>query len=182
MANNAKIVVANGGKLCVPSKLSAYQTGANSWNGTPSGKHGRITMNSGSSIEVQSGGGLYVYGYISGSGTVNALSGATVWEAFQIRSWRGGTATTGMINKTVFPMNQYYVQNIEAYLKLEQGATEKVYTSINAQSTAYPTSATFIGTGGMFIPSGTVTKHYDCDADRLTVDVDGNLVVDGLVV
>ncbi len=35
MANGAKITVANGGALCVPSKLCAYGTGSGSWNGTP---------------------------------------------------------------------------------------------------------------------------------------------------
>lgn len=180
MKNGAKIVVANGAKLCVPSKLSATGTNTTSYNGTPTGPHGRIDMNSGSTIEVQSGGGLYCYGYISGSGLVDAKSGATVWEAFQFRCWRGGTATSNMRNKTVFPMSQYYVQNIEAPLKLEQGATEKVYTSVNATGSAYPTSATFIGSGGMFNPSGTVTKSYNCDTDRLTVDVDGNLTLSSM--
>ncbi len=180
MANGAKIVVANGAKLCVPSKLSATGTNTTSWNGTPTGTHGRITMNSGSTIEVQSGGALYCYGYISGSGLVDAKSGATVWEAFQFRCWRGGTATSNMRSKTVFPMSQYYCQNIEASLKLEQGATEKVYTSVNASSSAYPTSCTFIGTGGMFVPSGTVTKRYDGSTDRLIIDVDGNLTMSSM--
>ena len=175
MANGAKITVASGGKLCVPSKLSATGTGSGSWNGTPTGKHGRITMNAGSSITLNSGAGLYCYGYISGSGTVTAESGSTVYECFQIRSWRGGSATTSMINKTVFPMNQYYVQNIEASLKLEAGATEKVYTSVNMSSRAYPTSATFVGIDGMFrLGNGWLTKRFDSSTDRLIIDAEGN--------
>ncbi|MBQ9228225.1 MAG: hypothetical protein IJ168_05270 [Eubacterium sp.] len=181
MKSGAKIVVANGGKLAVPSKLSAKGTSSGSYNGTPTGKHGRITMESGSNIEVQSGGGLYVYGYISGSGAVSALSGATVYEAFQIRSWRGGSATTSMINKKVFPMNQYYVQNIEAPLTLYAGATEKVYTSVNMSSSSYPTSATFIGSGGLFNPtSGSITKRFDGPSDRLIMDINGNFTMSSM--
>ena len=180
MASGAKIVIANGAQLSVPSKLSATGTNTTSWNGTPTGAHGRISMNSGSTIEVQSGGALYCYGYISGSGLVDAKSGATVWEAFQFRCWRGGTATSNMRSKTVFPMSQYYCQNIEASLKLEAGATEKVYTSVNASSSAYPTSCTFIGSGGMFIPSGSITKRYDGATDRLIIDIDGNLTMSSM--
>ena len=175
MANGASITVASGGKLCVPSKLSATGTGDGSWNGTPTGKHGRITMNAGSSITLNSGAGLYCYGYISGSGGVTAASGSTVYECFQIRSWRGGTATSNLAQKKVFPMNQYYVQNIEVPLTLNAGATENVYTSVNASNSAYPASATFIGQGGMFtLSSGSLTKRYDGPYDRLIIDLSGN--------
>lgn len=177
MAKNAKITVASGGAISVPSKLSATGTNSGSWNGTPTGKHGRITMNAGSSIDVQSGGTLAVYGYISGSGNVYARSGSTVWEAFQIRCWRGGTATSGMAdnNQKVFPLNQYYVQNIEAPITYYSGAVEKVYTAVNMSSKAFAASATFIGTGGMFqIDSGSATKRFTGATDRLELTVDGN--------
>ena len=179
MASGASITVDNGGKISVPSKLSAAGTGSGSWNGTPTGKHGRIDMNSGSSITVKDGGGLYVYGYISGSGSVIAKSGSTVYECFQIRCWRGGTATSGMADNSqkVFPLNQYYVQNIEAPLTLENGATERVYTAVNMSNQAFTASATFIGNGGMFKPTGTVTKSYDGTTDRLVLDVDGDFTL-----
>lgn len=174
MSAGSSITVESGGAISVPSKLSATGTGAGSWNGTPSGKHGRIEMQKNSSITVKTGANLYCYGYISGDGNVIAKSGSTVWECFQIRSWRGGTATSGMRNG-VFPMNQYYVQNIEVPLCIEAGATEKVYTSINATKSAYPASATFIGSGGMFnISSGQLVKKYEGSSDRLIVDLYGN--------
>ena len=107
MASGASITVESGGAISVPSKLSATGTGSGSWNGTPTGKHGRIDMAEGSTITINSGANLYAYGYISGFGTVTAKSGATVYECFQIRSWRGGTALTGMMGKNVFPLNIY---------------------------------------------------------------------------
>ena len=181
MANGSSITVASGGAICVPSKLSATGTGTGSWNGTPTGKYGKIAMNSGSSITVENGGGLYVYGYISGTGNVLAKSGATVYEAMQFRCWRGGSATLDMINGSVFPMTQYYVQNIEAFLTLEAGAQENVYTSVNMNSSAYPASASFIGTSGMFtIGTGKIVKHYDGPTDRLIIDVEGDLSIKSL--
>lgn len=180
MAGGANITVASGGAISVPAKLSATGTGSGSWNGTPTGKYGHIKMSDGSKITVQNRGSLYCYGYISGSGSVEALSGATVWEAMQFRCWRGGTATSGMRNG-VFPMSQYYVQNIETPLTLNAGATEKVYTSVNASNSAQPASATFIGEGGMFrINSGSVTKRFDGPTDRLVIDVNGDVNLSSL--
>ena len=180
MAKNAKIVIANGGALSVPSKLCANGTNAGSWNGTPTGKHGRITMKDGSSIDVQTGGGLYVYGYISGAGTITARDQSTVYECFQIRCWRGGTATSGMANNSqkVFPLTQYYVQNIEVPITFYPGATEHVYTAVNMSSQAFVASAIFIGNGGMFnVDSGSLTKSFTGATDRLRLDVDGNFRV-----
>lgn len=179
MESGASITVASEGSISVPSKLSATGTGSGSWNGTPTGKHGRIHMNGGSTITVEDGGNLYAYGYISGDGHVIAGSGSTVYECFQIRCWRGGTATSGMADNSqkVFPLNQYYVQNIEAPLTLEAGATERVYTAVNMSSQAFAADATFIGNGGMFTPSGSVTKWYDGAADRLMLDVDGDFEI-----
>lgn len=180
MASGAKITVANGAVLSVPSKLCANGTNSGSVNGTPTGPHGRIAMNAGSSIDVQSGGTLAAYGYISGSGNVYARSGATVWEAFQIRCWRGGTATSNMAGNSqkVFPLNQYYVQNIEAPITYYPGATEKVYTAVNMSSKAFVASATFIGSGGMFsIDSGSATKRFTGATDRLELTVEGNFSI-----
>ena len=179
MADGANITVADGGSISVPSKLSATGQHSGSWNGTPTGKGGRIDMLGGSSINVESGGKLYVYGYISGDGSITAESGSEVWECFQIRCWRGGTATSGMADNSqeVFPLNQYYVQNIEAPLTLESGATEKVYTAVNMSSQAFAASATFIGNGGMFRTQGSITKSYDGPTDRLILDVDGDFAL-----
>ena len=178
MASGAKIVVPGGATLSVPSKLCANGTNSGSVNGTPTGSHGRIAMSAGSSIDVQSGGTLSSFGYISGSGNVYARSGSTIWECFQIRDWRGGTATSNMTDADVFPMNQYYVQNIEAPLTLYSGATEKVYTAINASNKAFVADATFIGSGGMFqITSGSMTKQFTGASDRLAITVDGEFKI-----
>ena len=180
MASGANITVASGGALCVPSMVSAVGTNSGSWNATPTGKHGRINMNAGSSIDVQSGGKLYAWGYVAGSGSVYARSGAEIWECFQIRCWRGGTATLNMAGNSqkVFPLNQYYVQNIEAPITYYPGATEKVFAAVNFNSKQFGASATFIGTGGMFqISNGTATKRFTGASDRLELSVDGDFAI-----
>ena len=180
MAEGASITV--DGAISVSAKHYAYgQTGA----GAPCGKYGYIYMNSGSSITVNSGGGLYVYGYVSGNGTVTAKSGATVYENMQICDFRGGSATSGMNNNAqkIFPLNQYFIQNIEAKLILESGADEYIYTSIYAASAATSTAVHFIGNeGAMFSveEGGYFTKQYLPDKDRLEINVSGNAKINNL--
>ena len=181
MASGASITVANGGAICLPSQLSSKGQLAG-WNGTPTGPDGRINMQSGSTITVQSGGNLYAWGYIYGSGSVVVQSGGTVYEAFQIKDWRGGTATSN-INSYAFIFNQYYVQNIEVPLTIYSGATEKLYTSANASSAAYPMSATFIGSGGLFtISSGYMIKDYIESTDRCEISIYGNASISPMTI
>ncbi|MBP5657506.1 MAG: hypothetical protein J6X52_03180, partial [Clostridia bacterium] len=171
MADGANLTVA--GDLSVAGNLSSTgQMGG--WNGTPTGPDGRIKMNSGSTITIKSGGNLYCWGYIHGAGSVVAESGATVYEAFQIKDWRGGTATSNVYDYA-FILSQYYIQNIEVPLTLYAGATEKLYSSANASSSAYPMGATFVGSGGMFnLTSGYMVKDYIESTDRLQLDFYGN--------
>ena len=141
--------------------------------GRPVGDYGYIKMADNSSITVKNGGSLYAWGFISGSGSVLAESGATVYEFYQIADFRGGSASSNMGNK-VFPFSQYFVQNIEVSLTLNAGANEKVYSGVYAMSTTYTTSINFIGNNGMFkVVSGSFTKDYDEKTDRLILTVNG---------
>ena len=141
--------------------------------GRPVGDYGYIKMADNSSITVKNGGNLYAWGFISGSGSVLAESGATVYEFYQIADFRGGGASSNMGNK-VFPFSQYFVQNIEVPLTLNAGANEKVFSGVYAMSTTYTTSINFIGNDGMFkVVSGSFTKDYDEKTDRLILSVNG---------
>lgn len=183
MADGANITVESGGAISVSSQLSAQSADK---NGTPSGAGGRIKLESGSDIILKSGGKLYCYGFISGDGRVTAESGADVWECFQITCWRGGSASSDMIkNKNrVFPLPQYYVQNIESELVLNAGANEYVYTSANTGLGAHPGSGLLIGTDkGLFrVKSGTLIKHYDGNTDRLIMEFSGEGSIDSMEV
>ena len=150
-----------------------YFAAAGSQQGRPVGDYGYIKMADNSSITVKNGGNLYAWGFISGSGSVLAESGATVYEFYQIADFRGGSASSNMHNK-VFPFSQYFVQNIEVPLTLNAGANEKVFSGVYAMSTTYTTSINFIGNDGMFkVVSGSFTKDYDEKTDRLILSVNG---------
>ena len=150
-----------------------YFAAAGSQQGRPVGDYGYIKMADNSSITVKNGGNLYAWGFISGSGSVLAESGATVYEFYQIADFRGGSASSNMGNK-VFPFSQYFVQNIEVPLTLNAGANEKVFSGVYAMSTTYTTSINFIGNDGMFkVASGSFTKDYDEKTDRLVLSVNG---------
>lgn len=141
--------------------------------GRPVGDYGYIKMADNSSITVKNGGKLYAWGFISGSGSVLAESGATVYEFYQIADFRGGSASSNMRHK-VFPFSQYFVQNIEVPLTLNAGANEQVYSGVYAMKTTYTTAINFIGDTGMFkVESGSFTKDYDEKTDRLVFTVNG---------
>ena len=130
MAKDANLII--NGSFCVGGKLNSTNT---SYTGVNTGAFGYVVMNAGSTITVN--GSLYCWGYISGSGEIIANSGAKVYEPFQICDLRGGTATSNLNgnNKRVFPFSQYYVQNIEAPLTVNYGATEYVVGSATVQNT-----------------------------------------------
>ena len=153
--------------------------------GAPTGKYGYIVMSDDSDIIVNNGGALYVWGYISGNGTVTANSGATVYENMQIRDFRGGSASLSLATNAKgksFLFNQYYIQNIESELVLKSGADEYVYSSLYARKQTQSTSVHFIGDGGMFTvdAGGYFTKKYLSDQDRLEITVEGDASINNL--
>ncbi len=175
MASGANITV--NGTLCLPAKHYAA-LGSRANGGSPDGPCSFIKMNSGSNITVNNGGKLYAYGFIIGSGNILAKNGASVYEYFQIMDFRGGSQTSEMKNG-VFPLSQYYVQNIEVPMTLESGATENSYTSVRMSNMTLGSGIAFIAQkDAMFnLTSGSVTKRYDPMTDRLVVDVNGTLSI-----
>ena len=174
MANGANLTI--NGSMSISAKLHFASTSKGSGPCAVSGKYGCVDMKDGSYITVN--GSLYAYGFITGSGSVIAKSGSEVYECFQFMDFRGGTQSTGMQNQ-VFPLSQYYVQNIEVPMTLEYGAKEYAYTTIYMSSTDFGTSVNFIGpSGAMFnLTSGNVVKKYDGTTDRMMIEVDGTLEV-----
>ncbi len=175
MASGANITV-NGG-MSVPA-MHLWAQGGTYGGGSPCDGVGMVVMEEGSSITVNSGGVLYAYGFITGSGSVTANSGAKVYEYFQIPDFRGGTQSTDMENG-VFPLSQYYVQNIEVPLKLNSGAQEYSYTTLYMSAQDVSSSVAFIGpSNSMFnLTSGYVIKRYDSSTDRLIIELSGNMTV-----
>ena len=177
------LTMSDGASITVNGAISLggrYYAAGGSEQGRPVGDYGYIKMAENSSITVKNGGNLYAWGFISGSGSILAESGATVYEFYQIADFRGGSASSNIGNK-VFPFSQYFVQNIEVPLTLNAGANEQVYSGVYAMSTTYTTAINFIGDTGMFkVESGSFTKDYDEKADRLVFTVNGEAALNTL--
>ena len=177
------LTMSDGASITVNGAISLggrYYAAGGGEQGRPVGDYGYIKMADNSSITVKNGGKLYAWGFISGSGSVLAESGATVYEFYQIADFRGGTASSGM-HHGVFPFSQYFVQNIEVPLTLNAGANEQVYSGVYASSTTFTTAINFIGNTGMFkVESGSFTKDYDEKTDRLVFTVNGEAALNTL--
>lgn len=188
-ASGARLV-ANGDIQVASLITSQGQTGGK--NGAPYGPHGKIVLQENSQIVLENGANLYAWGYVTGSGMIEAKKGSTAYESMQIRDWRGGTATSKIYDK-VFPFNQYFIQNIESRIRFRPGAVEKCSGTVNASSSAYTVNTTLIGTSdALFLmdnadaSEGTwVQKSYDFSRDYQVYEVNSaaqlsNLVVSGL--
>lgn len=168
--------------------VSAQSQGNQPYGGCVYGKYGQIDMESGSTITINSSANLYCWGYITGGGAITAKSGAKVYEDFQLTCWRGGTAASTMnsnaSSKGVFPLAQYYIQNIEAPLTLEAGALEYTCTAVTALSSVWDATVQIVGTNsGLFhISSGSITKWYDAAKDRQMYSINGNTKLGAVVV
>lgn len=177
LADGAKLII--NGSMSVSGQHKYTSPGGSNDGSRPVGPLGFVNLQGTSSITIMDKGALYVYGYIVGSGSVVAKSGATVYELLQIADFRGGSVTLAMNDKDerVFPFSQYYVQNIEVLLTLESGAKELAYTTIYMSSTTFGTELKFVGDSGYIfnLASGYVTKEYNGDRDRLEINVCGKI-------
>lgn len=185
MKEGASVIVE--GAISISAKHTAKGNGLNGepGGGAPSGPYGYVVMEDGSSITVTGGGRLYVWGYLSGAGTVTAESGAAIYENMQIKDFRGGSASSSLATSAknkAFLFNQYFIQNIEAKLIIKSGADEYIYTSLYASNKSTSTAVHFIGDGGMFTveDGGTFTKKYLPESDRMEITVEGNASVNNL--
>ena len=182
--SGVNLVVQSGGAISVSSRSQGNQP----YGGCVYGAYGQIDLAEGASITLQNGSNLYCWGYITGEGEITAESGATIYEDFQIACWRGGSAGTSSAfdNNKVFPLAQYYIQNIEAKLHLEAGASEYIWTSVSAASAAQRPSgpARLIGaSSGLFqISSGTLTRWFDNVNDRQMYELEGNMTLGSITI
>lgn len=171
LCGNTSITAENGSVIYVAGICSGTNTGR------ITGGYGHIILEDESStINMQNGTNLYCYGFITGAGIVYAQYGSNVHEFFQMTSWRGGTATSSMLNKSqkVFVVTQYYVQNIESRFRVYYGANVIVRTGIVASSKLAKANAIFIGSEGVFrIQSGYLERTYDYTSDRINYLING---------
>ena len=168
----------------------------------PHGPYGHLVMEEGSHMTLQNGSELRAWGYMTGAGETDARRGSTVREQFQMGDWKGGSISFAMLaaeNTRVFPVTQYYIQNIESPVKYHPGAALSTTTSVSANfggagMTAMANDIIVVGvTGahtGMFLmdqeadaENTWVRKRYDAEHDTQVYDVNsgahlGSIVLD----
>ena len=157
------LTMSEGASITVNGAISLggrYYAAGGSEQGRPVGDYGYIKMADNSSITVKNGGNLYAWGFISGSGSVLAESGATVYEFYQIADFRGGTASSN---------------NLAAKAKAEKYAKILAKTLINTSggdSAQYGQNAFFYDSA-----EGLLTAMFLLVAEYLpTEDEEGNPV------
>ena len=175
MENGANLII--NGAMSIPAKhYGAEDSGG--YAGVPADFVGVVHMKENSAITVNEGGTLYAYGFITGSGTITAKSGAAVYENFQIMDFRGSRQSMDM-QHGVFPFSQYYVQNIEVPVTFEYGSMEYGYISVMTGDCIVGSAVGFIGAGDAVfnLTAGSVTKRYDGLEDRLVLETNGDVTI-----
>lgn len=158
----------------------------------PYAGYGHIYMNEGASITMQGGSLMRAWGYMTGKGEMDVRRGAIVREQFQMGDWKGGTTSMGMLtgdnaSKHVFPLTQYWMQNIESPVKYHAGSVLSTATAVSAVLLDLPIVATandikIVGIqdedDAMFLMSTAadeentwVRKWYDVENDIQTYEV-----------
>ena len=177
------LITLDGGNLSTYATISQQQ----GYNGMPI-QYGWLEMGEGCNISTTSGrqSNLFMMGYITGalSSSVILNEKSVAYESFQFTDFRGGSALApylgaDMINNEygVFPMKQYYIQNIEVPMTIKWGARLKGYAPIFVSDVQYSGCADLLATdaGMVYMESQVdVIKQYDAERDMQVYLVKGN--------
>ena len=135
-----RLTIANGVNMNVFGKIemTCTQFASNeAYTGQPYGPYGRIVMEEGSHLTLMSGSEVRAWGFMTGKGEIDVRRDAIVREMFQLGDWKGAMTSvkiTGMVpegspidvgddsDKKIFPVSQYFIQNIESPVKYHPGA------------------------------------------------------------
>ena len=165
----------------------------------PHGAYGHLVMNEGSKMVLQNGSELRAWGYMTGEGETDARRGAIVREQFQMGDWKGGMASAKMLSdgKGVFPITQYFIQNIESPVKYHPGAVLSTTASVSVvyggmSVTAQANDVKIIGVAGqdeaMFLMDNKadaentwVRKWYNAETDQQTYEVNSGAHIGSMV-
>ena len=102
------------------------------YTGQPYGPYGHIVMEEGSHMTLQNGCEVRAWGFMTGKGEIDARRGSIVREMFQLGDWKGAFTSVKIVgmapavgdesDKKIFPVTQYFIQNIESPVKYHPGS------------------------------------------------------------
>ena len=130
-----RLTFANGVNMNVfgQIEMTCSQFASNeAYTAQPYGPYGHLVMEEGCHLTLQSGSEVRAWGFVTGKGEMDARRGAKVREMFQLGDWKGALTSVKIVGmapmvgddsgKKIFPVTQYFIQNIESPVKYHPGA------------------------------------------------------------
>ena len=108
-------------------------------------------------------GTLDSWGLITGSGTVTAVGGGTVYEPFIVCDFAGGNNLKNLYQADAAPFKRYAMQNIQCTLQLDSGSTLYGRGCLYGDSSYNEVEIPIAASGGLFqlADGATITRTYD---------------------
>ena len=108
-------------------------------------------------------GTLDSWGLITGSGTVTAVGGGTVYEPFIVCDFAGGNNLKNLYQADAAPFKRYAMQNIQCTLRLDSGSTLYGRGCLYGDSSYNEVEIPIAASGGLFqLADGAfITRTYD---------------------
>ena len=165
------------GELCVSAKVFCMGGGQIYSSGLPVDNYALIQTGKDSKIDVT--GKLCVWGYVAGEGSVEVQNSGRLYENFAITDQRGGDRSSEIEDK-VFPLHQYYVQNVEVPVTFQYGSYNILTSALEYVGKCFISNdMDFITPGGIGLFSmqrgSTIQRIYDPQTDRINYLLTGNV-------
>ena len=183
------------GTIELSGKLHAS---SDDYTSLPYGPYGLLDMNEGAKMTLMNGSELRAWGFMIGEGETDARRGSTVREMFQMGDWKGGSISSMLLgsDKGVFPVTQYYIQNIESPVKYHPGALLSTMAAVSASASSLSVTAkadvAIIGVSGtkaMFLmdeeadqENTWVRKWYDTTKDQQVYEINSGAHIGSIVI
>lgn len=108
-------------------------------------------------------GTLDSWGLITGSGTVTAVGGGTVYEPFIVCDFAGGNNLNNLYRANAAPFKRYAMQNIQCPLQLGSGSTLYGRGCLYGGSSYNEVDIPIVASGGLFqlVGGASITRTYD---------------------
>ena len=183
------------GTIELSGKLHAS---SDDYTSLPYGPYGLLDMNEGAKMTLMDGSELRAWGFMTGKGETDARRGSIVREMFQMGDWKGGSISSMLLesDKGVFPVTQYYIQNIESPVKYHPGAQLSTMAAVSASASSLSVTAkadvAIIGVSGtkaMFLmdeeadqENTWVRKWYDTTKDQQVYEINSGAHIGSIVI
>lgn len=183
------------GTIELSGKLHAS---SDDYTSSPYGPYGLLDMNEGAKMTLMNGSELRAWGFVVGKGETDARRGSKVREIFQMGDWKGGSISSMLLgsDKGVFPVTQYYIQNIESPVKYHPGALLSTMAAVSASASGFSVTANadvaiigVTGTESMFLmdeeadqENTWVRKWYDTTKDQQVYEVNSGAHIGSIVI